>query len=74
MIKVSHLTTIKHLSAEMRTIYRQTRKGDIELDFGKGLFFMLKIMVETQKVSDLETRLDELEGRTDNLSSLRKIS
>ena len=60
-IRVANLKTQAGISAEMRNIYRLTRRSEINADYGKLLMGMLKALSENHVAVELEEKVEEIE-------------
>ena len=56
-----HLTTVGHCRAELATIYRQAKTGQIQLADATKLAFILVSLSRMIETSDLELRVVALE-------------
>ena len=62
-IRVKSLTSIDDLGTEMRRVYRQVRREEMDMVRGKGLIYILGQIVSVTRDSDLEKRIEELEAQ-----------
>lgn len=62
-IRINNLSHQRGIMAEMRRIYRDSRRGLIEVNTGKTLMNMLKTLSETHVALELETELEKVENQ-----------
>ena len=60
-MRLPPLTHQKNISAEMRSVYRDTRKGSLPIIDGKTLMQMLKLISDQMATNELEERVVLLE-------------
>jgi len=61
-VRIGHLTTTDGILAELRSLYRDARRGEIRPSDATKLTYILKTMSEVMTLRELETRLDCLEA------------
>jgi hypothetical protein len=61
-IKIAHLTTTDGILAELRSLYRDARRGEIQPGDATKLCYLLKTMSEIMTLRAMEERLDCLES------------
>jgi len=61
-VRVSHLTNSDGIIAELRSIYRAARRGEIPCSDATKLTYILKTMSEIMTLREMEARLDCLEA------------
>jgi hypothetical protein len=61
-VRVGHLTTTDGILAELRSLYRDARRGQIRPSDATKLTYILKTMSEVMTLRELEARLDCLES------------
>lgn len=59
--RTGKLTTCEDLGLEMRHIYRQARRNDIEIGYAKSLIYILSQIVAVRRDTDIEQRIESLE-------------
>ena len=59
--RIGKLTTCEDLGLEMRRIYRQARRNDIEIGYAKSLIYILSQIVAVRRDTDIEQRIESLE-------------
>ena len=55
------LTNLRGVRAEMASLYREMRRGEVPTEVGSRLAYVLQQVARVLEASDLERRLDELE-------------
>jgi hypothetical protein len=61
-VKVGHLTTADGILTELRSLYRDARRGELRPSDATKLTYILKTMSEVMTLRELEARLDCLES------------
>jgi hypothetical protein len=61
-IKIAHLTTTDGILTELRSLYRDARRGEIPPGDATKLCYLLKTMSEIMTLRAMEERLDCLES------------
>ena len=59
--RIGKLTTCEDLGLEMRRIYRQARRNDLEIGYAKSLIYILSQIVAVRRDTDIEQRIESLE-------------
>ena len=59
--RIGKLTTCEDLGLEMRRVYRQARRNDIEIGYAKSLIYILSQIVAVRRDTDIEQRIESLE-------------
>ena len=59
--RIGKLTTCEDLGLEMRRIYRQARRNDLEIGYAKSLIYILSQIVAVRRDTDIEKRIESLE-------------
>ena len=72
-VKVSHLTNSEGILSELRSVYRDARRGIIRPEEATKLTYVLKIMSEVMTLREMEERLDCLEGGRPYIPRARRI-
>ena len=60
-IKIGPLITIEEISREYRRVYRQARRGRLDMSDASKLCFMLKQLSGMRKDHELENRIEAIE-------------
>ena len=60
-IQIAHLTTTDGILTELRSLYRDARRGEIQPGDATKLCYLLKTMSEIMTLRAMEERLDCLE-------------
>ena len=63
-IRINNLNHQRGIMAEMRRIYRDSRRGAIDVDTGKTLMNMLRILSENGVAVELEQKVEEIEAQS----------
>jgi hypothetical protein len=61
-VRIAHLTDSNGILTELRSLYRDARRGVLEPSEATKLAYLLKIMSEIMSLRDMEARLDALEA------------
>ena len=59
--RIGKIATCEQLGLEMRRVYRQARRNDIEIGYAKSLIYILSQIVAVNRDTDIEQRLESLE-------------
>ena len=59
--RLSKITTSEEIGLEMRRVYRQVRRDEIDMNYAKGLIHILNTIVSVIRDTDFEKRLEALE-------------
>ena len=62
-LRVAKLETTTDICNELRRIYRQTRRSELDLKEARTLVWILKVLTETLRDSAVEERITALETR-----------
>lgn len=60
------LASSEHIKNELASLYRECRRGDLDVGTGSKLTFMLMSLAKVIEQSDLEQRLEALEAAQEN--------
>jgi len=60
------LATSNHIKEELAALYRECRRGSLDVGIGTKLTFMLMSLAKVIEQSDLEQRLEALEAAQEN--------
>lgn len=55
------LTKLSHLRAELASIYREARRGEIDTQSATRLAYLLQVLAKVIETGDIERRLELLE-------------
>jgi len=61
-IRVGPLVTSGDVKTEIARVYRQARRGQLDTSEGTRLVYMLRVLLTAIETTDVERRLDVLEG------------
>jgi hypothetical protein len=61
------LTTARGIRKELAMTYLEFRRGEIDEQHAKTATFLLRTLLEALAATDIETRLEALEGKTVNI-------
>ena len=61
--RIARIITNDDIGVEMRRVYREVRRHDIEMDYAKGLIHILNMIVSVNRDTDIEKRLEALEDQ-----------
>jgi len=59
--RIGKISTCEQLGLEMRRVYRQARRNDLEIGYAKSLIYILSQIVAVNRDTDIEQRLESLE-------------
>ena len=59
--RIAKLDTCEQLGLEMRRVYRQARREDIDINLAKSLIYILNTIVSVNRDTDIEARLEQVE-------------
>lgn len=59
--RIGKIATCEELGLEMRRVYRQARRNDIEIGYAKSLIYILSQLVAVNRDTDIEKRIEQLE-------------
>lgn len=60
--KVGRLNTVNEVRREMARVYREARQGEIKITDGSKFVYMLQVIGQTIRDTDLEKRIEALEN------------
>ena len=72
-IRIGPLVTSGDMKTEIARVYRQARRGQLDTSEGTRLVYMLRVLLTAIETTDVERRLDALEG-ADVPPRLRRIA
>jgi len=61
-IRIGPLVTSGDVKTEIARVYRQARRGQLDTSEGTKLVYMLRVLLTAIETTDVERRLDVLEG------------
>ena len=59
--RIAPIGSNEELGLEMRRVYRQVRRNEIEMSYAKGLIHILNMIVSVNRDTDIEQRLESVE-------------
>jgi hypothetical protein len=59
--RIGKLATCEDIGLEMRRIYRQARREELDVNIAKSLIYILSMIVAVRRDTDIEERLEALE-------------
>ena len=59
--RIAPIDTNEDLGLEMRRVYRQVRRNEIDMNYAKGLIHILNMIVSVNRDTDIEQRLESVE-------------
>jgi hypothetical protein len=62
-VKIGPLTTVGEVAAELGRLYRQAKRGELPITDASRLATILSVMRQCLESSELERRLETLEGK-----------
>ena len=61
-VRIGHLVTVGGVVTELGRVYRQARRGEMDMGEAKSLVYCLRELRCALEAGDIERRLDELEA------------